>query len=145
MTDARRVWPEILAAVQRRKRVTQAMLLSATVVDLKNGVLHLTLNAPSMAKRVMEPANVSVLREALKEVLGVDWGVRCDAPTDGPATPPRPSLSLVPNPPADDDDAPDGYDARAVDNSTQTHEVRDPEEVAIDLLTRQLGARRLDS
>lgn len=145
MTDARRVWPEILAAVQKRKRVTQAMLQSATVVDLKANVLHLSMAAPSMARRVMEPANVTVLRDALKEVLGVDWAVRCETSGDGAAAA-KPNLSLVPNPPAAaDDDSSDDYDVSSSDPITSKFVPGDPEVVAIELLTQQLGAKRLES
>lgn len=134
-----------MAALQQRK-LTQALLTSATVIELKAGVLHLTVSAPSIAKRVMDPANVGPLRAALKSVLGVDWGIRCEAATaDGPPVA-RPNLSLVPNPPPDaDEEAPDGYDARAVDPKTSEYVVRDPEEAAIELLTQQLGAKRLDT
>ena len=79
MTDVRRVWNEVLAAVQRHRRTTQILLASANVVSVSGGALHLTMPAAGMARRVVEPANADLLRAALKEVLGVDWMIRCDA------------------------------------------------------------------
>src|SRR5207245_1758271 len=78
VTDVRRVWTEILAAVQRIRRTTQILLASATVASVGGGALHLTMPAAGMARRVVEPANADVLRAALKEVLGVDWMIRCE-------------------------------------------------------------------
>lgn len=150
VTDVRRVWTEILAAVQRIRRTTQILLASATVASVGGGALHLTMPAAGMARRVVEPANADVLRAALKEVLGVDWTIRCDA-ADGsaargapPAAPrgpqPRGPLSdLVP--PPDEDDIPDDY---GDDDPAVPRVVRDPEEMAIELLTSQLGAQRLE-
>ena len=130
--------------MQRRKRVTQAMLAAATVVDLTDNVLHLTVTSAAMARRVMEAGNVSVLREAIQEVLSVEWAIRCDAP-DGSPPARRPTLSVVPDPPADSDDTPDDYDVRVVDTTPREQAaVGDPELTAIELLTQQLGARRLD-
>ncbi len=143
VTDARRVWTEVLAAVQRRKKVTQAMLVSATVVDLRDRTLILALPA-HMAKRIMEPANRALLHDALREVLGVDWEIRSEVAGD-PAAIARATLSLVPSSSRESEDgAPDGYDSRAPDPRTGDYVVRDPEEAAIELLTQQLGAKRID-
>lgn len=79
VTDVRRVWPEVLSAVQRRRRTTQILLESATVLGVSNGALRLSMPHAGMAKRVVEPANADLLRDALREVLGVDWVIRCDA------------------------------------------------------------------
>ena len=79
VTDVRRVWPEVLSAVQRRRRTTQILLESATVLGVSNGALRLSMPHAGMAKRVVEPANADLLRDALHEVLGVDWVIRCDA------------------------------------------------------------------
>jgi len=83
----RRVWTEILAAVKRQRRTTQVLLESATVAGLDSGVLLLTMPSPALARRVTEPGNTDVLRAALREVLGVDWRVRCEAGDGSPASP----------------------------------------------------------
>jgi DNA polymerase-3 subunit gamma/tau len=154
VTDVRRVWNEVLAAVQRHRRTTQILLASATVATVGGGALHLTMPAAGMARRVVEPANADLLRAALKEVLGVDWVIRCDAAdsngggTARPAAPQRggaqlsaPVADLIP--PPEDDDIPDDY-GDDLDPAVVPAVVRDPEEIAIELLTSQLGARRLE-
>jgi DNA polymerase-3 subunit gamma/tau len=164
VTDVRRVWNEVLTAVQRHRRTTQILLASATVASVSGGALNLTMPAAGMARRVVEPANSDLLRAALKEVLGVDWVIRCEA-SDGQGGPAQGSARSGPSgasggpggsrgsqprgpvsdlvPPPDEEEIPDdyGYD---VDPSAPRAAVRDPEEMAIELLTSQLGAKRLD-
>ena len=155
VTDVRRVWNEVLAAVQRHRRTTQMLLALATVASVGGGALHLTMPTAGMARRVVEPANADLLRAALKEVLGVDWVIRCEA-ADGngagaqsarPSAPQRggqikePVSDLVP--PPEDEDIPDDY-GDELDPTVARAAIRDPEEMAIELLTSQLGARRLE-
>ncbi len=158
VTDVRRVWNEVLAAVQRHRRTTQILLASATIASVGGGALHLTMPAAGMARRVVEPANADLLRAALKEVLGVDWVIRCEAAegsavpnqasrTSGPPSGPRGSQPRVPVsdliPPPDEEEIPDDYGDEA-DPALPRAAVRDPEEMAIELLTSHLGAKRLD-
>jgi DNA polymerase-3 subunit gamma/tau len=165
VTDVRRVWPDVMAAVKRHKRTTQAILDSATVLNVDAGVLNIAMPSAVMARRAMESTNSDVLRAALKEVLGVDWIIRCQAagagstPVDGPprgATGGPPSASParrgetapIPAPPPPDieppdEEIPDDYD-EPLDPSAAAVVVRDPEEIAIALLSTELGARRLD-
>ncbi len=165
VTDVRRVWPDVMAAVKRHKRTTQAILDSATVLSVDAGVLQIAMPSAVMARRAMESTNSDVLRAALKEVLGVDWIIRCQAagagsaPVDGPprgATGGPPSASParrgetapIPAPPPPDveppdEEIPDDYD-EPLDPSAAAVVVRDPEEIAIALLSTELGARRLD-
>jgi len=159
----------VLAAVQRKRRTTQILLESATVARVEGSALILTMPSAGMARRVVEAANADLLRSALNEVLGVDWTIRCEAGDGGtdrpgggrPAGNPRPSgtgptgaarpeptrgvNADVPGPPepppVDDDDIPDDY---GEEPSPIDRKVRDPEEVAIELLSTQLGARRID-
>ncbi|AZI57112.1 DNA polymerase III subunit gamma and tau [Nakamurella antarctica] len=142
VTDVRRLWKEILAAVQKRRRTTQILLEGTTVIDVKNRVLYLTMPSPGMARRVVESANAELLREALREVMNVDWTIRCDAAGDAP--PSRPATSSMSNQTesaarAEEDDTPDDYDASRPDPAGRSAP-RDPEEVAIELLTQHLGA-----
>ncbi|HEY4994157.1 MAG TPA: DNA polymerase III subunit gamma/tau, partial [Nakamurella sp.] len=161
--DVRRVWPELLMAVQRQRRTTQILLESATVVGVEFGVLQLAMPHPGMARKVLEPANADLLRVALKQVLGVDWTIRCESSTGGAGAPRgasggppsgSPARSRIPEParppghdlPDDgipDDDIPDDY-GEPPDPSVVRDRVRDPEETAIALLSAELGARRVD-
>ncbi len=79
VTDVRRVWSEVLAAVKQHRRTTQVLLESATVTALDRGVLVVSMPTAALARRVNEPGNADVLRAALRDVLGVDWRVRCES------------------------------------------------------------------
>jgi DNA polymerase-3 subunit gamma/tau len=72
----RRVWPTVLESVKKRKRTTHVLLSEATVVAVDGTTLVLThANAP-LVRRLSEDVNVNVVREALREVLGVEWRLR---------------------------------------------------------------------
>jgi DNA polymerase-3 subunit gamma/tau len=151
VVDLRRNWPEVLAKVQRRRRTTQILLESATVVALESGVLRLSMPSAALARRVLEPANADVLRAGLKEALGVDWRIQCEAESGGGT---RPSGRAAPaeawdgppppEPPADgpDEEIPDDYGEPA--DAAGSTGPRDPEAMALELLSAQLGARPLD-
>ena len=146
--------------MQRQRRTTQILLESATVVGVDAGVLQVAMPSAGMARRVLEPANSDLLRAALKELLGVDWTIRCEAVGAGAADasggaprgstggPPSAALGRAaaipdPPPPPPEDDIPDDY-GEPPDPSAVPDSVRDPEEIAIALLSAELGARRLD-
>jgi DNA polymerase-3 subunit gamma/tau len=91
-------------------------------------------------------------------VLGVDWRIGCDAEPVGAAraastaqraTVPAPSRDPwdggpPPEPPAEpEDDIPDDY-GEPLDPAATSTAPRDPEQVALELLSAQLGARPLD-
>ena len=97
--------------------------------------------AVTLVKRLGEQRNVDVIREALKDALGVDWKIRCEA--GGAAAPPAPQ-----QPPSDD-----AGQAQREDEERMLAEAgsgnakpprRDPEEAALELLQNELGARRID-
>ena len=147
VTDVRKLWSEILTAVKEKRRTTQAMLDSATVAELSGDTLTLSVPNPALARRIMEPGNVDVLRAALQDKLGVNWRIRCVGPPDATPTPTGPAPSgPVPPPLAshdEEEDVPDDYGAPP-DPDRPVPVVRDPEEAAIELLTTHLGARRLE-
>ncbi len=144
VTDVRKLWSEILSAVKEKRRTTQAMLDSATVAELSGDTLTLSVPNPALARRIMEPGNVEVLRAALQDKLGVNWRIRCQEGSAQAADTPAPKASAAPPPPPEpDDDMPDDYGAPP-DPDRPMPVVRDPEEVAIELLTTHLGARRLE-
>ena len=130
-------------------------------MGVEGGALTIAMPSAGVVRRVLEAANSDLLRAALKEVLGVDWTIKCEVAGAGPAAsarsaptgsqggPPSPSmaptrLEVVPplaEPP--DDDIPDEY-GEPPDPDAPAAVVRDPEEEALALLSSQLGARRLD-
>ena len=154
VTDVRRLWAEILDRVQRQRRSTRILLADATVAAVSGGVLQLNMPSAGLAKRVVEPANADLIRAALKDLLGVDWRIRCDGPGSDPGPAASPggggpgralgsagAAAMSPEPP--DEDIPDDYGDEP-DPSVPAARVRDPQDVAIELLTAQLGARPLD-
>ncbi len=184
----RRVWQALLDAVREQSRATQALFSNSTASAVEGSTLVLTLPTAPLARRLGEERNVEMIKRALRDVLNVDWQVRCEhASGDAgpgvaqqpqrppervarppqrsperpvyrrPATPQPPDDGIPPPPePSDPDDpgavalpqAPvDGNEAMRAEaaGTPQAHaERRDPEEVALELLAAQLGARRID-
>ncbi|MGQ0572746.1 MAG: DNA polymerase III subunit gamma and tau [Pseudonocardia sp.] len=170
----RRVWPEVLAAAKQQSRSVEAMLVNATVRAVEGDELVLHIGAPSLARRLSEQRNADVVAQALHAVLGVRWRVRCESgdappparaatPEPRPAPPapaaarrppprrrsaPEPGEPLPPEPPPEDappDDEESMIAQIAADGAQAPPPRRDPEEVAIELLSAQLGARTLDT
>ncbi|CAJ1505247.1 DNA polymerase III subunits gamma/tau [[Mycobacterium] kokjensenii] len=139
----RSVWSTVREKVRQRSRSTEAMLAAATVRAVEGDTLVLSHETPSLARRLSEPRNTDVITEALKDALGVNWRVRCE--TGGPAGGHAAASAPV-----------DAESARRADEEAMLAEVaddaasgadaaprRDPEEVALELLQNELGARRI--
>ncbi|MFM9034673.1 MAG: hypothetical protein ACKOQ4_10365 [Mycobacterium sp.] len=98
-----------------------------------------------MAKRLTEQHNVDVIRDALKDALGVDWRVRCEVGAGAAASAPE---ALPPEPQSDPVEAQRAEEndmiAEAHDGEAEAAPRRDPEEAALELLQTELGARRID-
>jgi DNA polymerase-3 subunit gamma/tau len=136
------MWSTIREKVRERRRPTDVMLDGAIVLAVEDDTLVLSHMSAPLAKRLSEARNVEIIRDALKDALGVDWNIRCEAgsPTE-PAPSPRPSQPVAPPPRPEEDDE-DSMLAQAVHEETGPR--RDPEEVALELLQSELGARRID-
>jgi DNA polymerase-3 subunit gamma/tau len=163
----RTLWPTVRDKVRQRSRTTEVMLAGATVRAVEGDTLVLSHESAPLAKRLCEQRNADVIAEALKDVLGVDWRVRCEAgtptltATEEPPAPGRrpergagPATRTVPRPSAPPDlPADDGSAQRAEEESMlaeASHDDssaprRDPEEAALELLQTELGARRIDN
>jgi len=142
----RQMWPTVREKVRERNKPLFAMLAAAIVLSVEGDTLVLSHQAAPLAKRLMEPHNADVLREALKDALGVNWRVRCEVGA-GPAG--RTSEPSPPEPQPDPMDAQraeeDELIAEAVrDGGEDVAPRRDPEEVALELLKSELGARPID-
>jgi DNA polymerase III subunit gamma/tau len=83
----RTLWPEVRDKVRQRSRTTEVMLEGATVLAVDGNTLVLTHESAPLAKRLCEQRNADVIAEALKDVLGVDWRVRCEAGAPLPSNP----------------------------------------------------------
>lgn len=95
----RTVWSEVRSAVRERSRTTEVMLSSATVRRLEGDTLVLSHDSEPLAKRLTESRNADVVREALRDVLGVNWNVVCEAGADR-AEVPVPAHPAATPPPA---------------------------------------------
>ncbi len=139
----RSMWTTVREKVRQRSRTTEVMLAGATVRAVEGNTLVLVHESAPLAKRLGEQRNADVIREALKDALGVDWRVRCEA---GAA--PQVEAGAIPvgeerHEPAQRTDE-DSMIAEAAAGDADTGARRDPEEVAIELLQSELGARRID-
>jgi DNA polymerase-3 subunit gamma/tau len=158
------MWPTVRDKVRQRSRTTEVMLAGATVRAVDGNTLVLTHESAPLAKRLSEQRNADVIAEALKDALGVSWRVRCDvgAPGAAPAAAPVSAQAApravvkpvvpqreVPPPPVES-----VADAQREEEESMLAEAgrddpaaprRDPEEVALELLQSELGARRIDN
>ncbi|MDT5136176.1 MAG: polymerase subunit gamma/tau [Mycobacterium sp.] len=142
----RSMWPTVRDKVRERSRTTAVMLSGATVLAVEDNTLVLTHEAAPLAKRLSEQRNADVIVEALKDALGVNWRVRCE-------TGPPAAADISAAPPTVEEPAAVADFAQRDDEETMLAEAgrsdpsqprRDPEEVALELLQNELGARRID-
>jgi DNA polymerase-3 subunit gamma/tau len=155
----RTMWPTVRDKVRQRSRTTEVMLAGATVRAIDDNTLVLTHASAPLAKRLSEQRNADVIAEALKDALGVNWRVRCEAGAPAPAvgTPlagggVNPLTAEVeetpPNESADADSAQREEEENMLAEAGRSEPSaprRDPEEVALELLQNELGARPIDN
>ena len=93
--DVRKLWSTVREKVRERSRTTEVMLAGAIVRAVETDTLVLGHESAPLAKRLSEQRNADVIRDALKDVLGVNWRVRCEHGGD-PSIPRRRRLPLLP-------------------------------------------------
>jgi DNA polymerase-3 subunit gamma/tau len=148
LTTMRRMWPDVMAAVSDMKKTTWSLLKNATVLDVGAGRLTLAFSTAGLRDAfVGRSDHQDYVREALIQVLGVDWKVEAivdpSAATSGVLGRPDPDDSAGRHEPAarpsqrpaegtaTDDSAPSADDPDAEDAGLTSH----------DLLARELGAK----
>ena len=139
-TAVRTMWPTVRDKVRDRSRSLFAMLDAATVRAVDGDTLVLAHQAPTLAKRLTEQPNAEIIREALKDALGVDWKVRWESGADAAgvsASPPQPEPEAAEVVRAEEDE----LIAEAVRDAKDPAPRRDPEVAALELLQSELGAR----
>jgi DNA polymerase-3 subunit gamma/tau len=151
------LWPTVREKVRQRSRTTEVMLAGATVRAVEGNTLVLSHESAPLAKRLCEQRNADVIAEALKDALGVDWRVRCEAGTPNPTTteePPAPARRTEPSRPSSPPEPAADDSAERAEEESMLAEAgqddpsaprRDPEEAALELLQNELGARRIDN
>jgi len=137
----RSMWTTVREKVRQRSRTIDVMLAGAIVRAIDGDTLVLSHESAPLAKRLVEQRNSDVIREALKDALGVDWKLRCEAGPAAPAAAREPE-SVASSPTQRDDEEEDML--AEVGNDTSEAPRRDPEEAALELLQNELGARRID-
>ena len=144
------MWTTVREKVRMRSRSLEAMLMEATVRAVENDTLVLAHPAPPLAKRLSEQHNTDVIREALKDALGVNWRVRCDAgaapagaasSSSAPAAAPQAPAPTPEQQAAVERAEEEDMLAEAAHDTGQNVPRRDPEEVALELLRNELGAK----
>ncbi|WP_137875540.1 DNA polymerase III subunit gamma and tau [Rhodococcus sp. Q] len=88
----RAAWSEVRAKVRDRSRTVEVMLSGASVRGVGDGRLVLVHASAPLAKRLAEPRNAEVIRQALHDVFGVDWSVDCQV---GSADEPAPARAAT--------------------------------------------------
>ncbi|MGP4054658.1 DNA polymerase III subunits gamma/tau [Mycobacterium sp. 4D054] len=141
----RSMWTTVREKVRERSRTTEVMLAGAIVRAVEGDTLILSHESAPLARRLCEQRNADVIREALKDALGVNWKVVCEtgAPAAAAAPPAREQRAPSEPPPPPDMDDEESMLAEA-GNSDPAAPRRDPEEAALELLQNELGARRID-
>ncbi|QNJ93060.1 DNA polymerase III subunits gamma/tau [Mycolicibacterium fluoranthenivorans] len=134
----RSMWNTVREKVNGRSKAVNAMLADAIVRTVDGDTLVLSHPAQSLVKRLGETKNAEIIRESIKDALGVDWQIRC-VPDTGETVPAAGPAPAAPDPQAEEE-------RMLAEANSDTSEVvrRDPEEVAIELLQTELGARRID-
>src|SRR5690349_14556071 len=103
--SVRSMWSTVREKVRQRSRTIDVMLAGAIVRAVEGGTLVLSHESAPLAKRLVEQRNSDVIREALKDALGVDWKIQCEmgaAPVAPPT--PEPADPVVASAPKPDDD-----------------------------------------
>ncbi|MCH9731078.1 MAG: DNA polymerase III subunit gamma/tau, partial [Actinomycetia bacterium] len=139
----RSMWTTVREKVRERSRTTEVMLAGAVVRTVDGDTLVLSHESAPLAKRLSEQRNADVIREALKDALGVNWKIRCEAgaahlPPAAAAEPPKTPPEANPT---HDDEETMLAEAGSVDPQAPR---RDPEEAALELLQNELGARPIE-
>ncbi|HEX8348053.1 MAG TPA: DNA polymerase III subunit gamma and tau [Actinoplanes sp.] len=92
----RDTWPEIVTMVSRKSKKVAALAQGATVRDLDGQTVVLTFRFPAHARMVA--AQPDLLSDALYEILGGRWQIRCEVAGEGgnSATAGRPGPPAAP-------------------------------------------------
>nr|WP_218863232.1 DNA polymerase III subunit gamma and tau [Actinopolyspora biskrensis] len=84
--ELRQTWSELLRAVSERNRPTQALLLNASVRELRADTLVISMPTEGLRKQFDRANRVEHVREAMREVLGGEWAIECVVEGEQPAS-----------------------------------------------------------
>ncbi|RHW26714.1 DNA polymerase III subunit gamma and tau [Nocardioides immobilis] len=165
LVDVRRLWPDVIAATQRKRRVTWIHLTqNSQVVGFDGTTLTLGFNNAG-ARGSFEGGSADVLQEAIREVVGAEWRVETildPGAEPGAGTPPaspQPTAPAAPQesaPPRPEPEPPAPRRPRMADIQAEAEAAHDPDEAVdrddadvdaeagADLLVRELGAQVIE-
>ena len=143
-TAVRSMWSTVRDKVRERSRTIEVMLAGAMVRAVEGDTLILSHDSAPLAKRLGEMHNAEVIREALKDALGVNWRVQFEAGAREPVAEPEPVREAVPDQAEAVRAEEDELIAEAVRDDGDPAPRRDPEEAALELLQSELGARKIE-
>ena len=138
----RRAWEDVLGAVSARKKTTRALLDGVLPTAVDGRELTLRFQHSAVARQFEKSPNPDVLREALAEVLGVDWVVRVDVGGQAAPEPAAEQAGRDAAPPAAPADDYDPRDDEPADEPEPAARAATPpgEDPAMALLRSGLGA-----
>jgi DNA polymerase-3 subunit gamma/tau len=139
----RRLWPQVLEAINRSSKTVWAMLEGSQVVGSGEGTVTVEVR-PSLARRLAEERNTSAIAAAITTLIGGTWRVTVQ-PAESKSAPAAPPVAAAPRaaapPPEPDPRDDDDYDPVPQPNAKPPV---DPEAEAIRLLTTELDARPIE-
>ncbi len=134
VVDVRRLWPNVLEEVKRRKRFTHALLSqNSSVVALEQGALTLGFNSAGTLETYKRGESQEVLQECIKSVIGADLRISAVV-NDGSQRHAQPEQTDTPA----EQDTPE----ESTDGVSRDDEIIDDPTVSVDqLITDKLGGR----
>ncbi|WP_183098819.1 DNA polymerase III subunit gamma and tau [Nocardioides pelophilus] len=173
LVDVRRLWPDVIAATQRKRRVTWIHLTqNSQVVGFDGTTLTLGFNNAG-ARSSFDGGSAEVLEEAIREVVGAQWRIEtivdpgASAGTSAPPPRAQPAAPSAPSEPAPSEphdaagsspapEPPVSRRPRMADIQAEPEVAHDPDaavdrddadvdtESGADLLARELGAQVIE-
>ena len=140
----RKMWSTVRDKVRERSRTIEVMLAGAMVRAVEDDTLILSHDSAPLAKRLGEMHNAEVIRDALKDALGVNWRVQFEAGPRESVAEPEPAREPEPEPADAVQAEEEELIAEAVRDDADPAPRRDPEEVALEILQSELGAKKID-
>ncbi|HEU5355290.1 MAG TPA: DNA polymerase III subunit gamma and tau [Actinocrinis sp.] len=93
--SVRQLWPQVLEAVARRSKVAWVMLQTVHVVGVEGRLLQLGFSSPGLRDNFHGSNREETLREALRELTGIEWKI--DALVDPSAGTSAPGPGSLPS------------------------------------------------
>jgi DNA polymerase-3 subunit gamma/tau len=75
--DVIKVWKQISHSLSKSQPNLSALLNSVRMIDVQGGTLVLGFASNVLVDKMDRPDHIEILRKALAEVLGVEFGIRC--------------------------------------------------------------------